>query len=74
VFGRGESARERALLRLIEQQQRTISDLVDRLMHMSGQTWMPPPPQASEAIEEEPYLYSALEGLPPTEEEEQTWP
>jgi hypothetical protein len=77
VFGRSESARERTLLRLIEQQQRTIENLADRLMYLSGQTWTPPP--VSEADQplpeaEEP-IYSAFHGLPPTEEEEeQTWP
>jgi hypothetical protein len=68
VFGRSETARERTLLRLIEQQQRVIADMADRLMHMSGQTWTPPPMPTETPYEEEPYLHSALEGLPPTEE------
>ena len=76
MFGRGETARERTLLRLIEQQQRTIENLADRLMYLSGQTWTPPPlgQEAEPSIPEEEPIYSAFHGLPPTEEEEQTWP
>ncbi len=53
-----ESARERTLLRVIDQQQQTIRDLTDRLMHMAGQPWTLPPfpehttvPDADEPIE-----------------------
>jgi hypothetical protein len=70
MFGRSESARERVLLRLIEQQQRTIESLADRLMYLTGRTWMPPPLGAEEETtlpEEEPF-YSAFHGLPPTED------
>jgi len=70
VFGRSESARERTLLRLIENQQRTISELVSQIMHLTGRTWLPPPfneEPMTEAEEEQP-MYSAFHGLPPTEE------
>lgn len=43
MFFRRESSRERMLLRLVESQQRTIDNLLDRLMLMSGTPWMPPP-------------------------------
>jgi len=57
------------LLRVIERQQETISNMADRLMYLSGQTWMPPPLQPVEQLEEdEGYAYSALDGLPPTED------
>jgi len=70
VFGRHESARERTLLRLIEQQQRTIDNLADRLMYLSGSTWMPPPVAEvpAEPEPEEEQYYSAFHGLPPTED------
>lgn len=63
---RTESQRERVLLRLIEQQQRTIDNLTDRLMFLSGSTWTPPPlqPEAENQLEE-PVYESALSGLPP---------
>lgn len=68
MFGRSESATVRTLLRLIEQQQKTIDNMADRLMYLSGQTWTPPPLQPEQPVEEEGYAYSALDGLPPTEE------
>ena len=43
MFQRPESLRERTLLRLIEQQQVTIRDLTDRLMHVTSHTWTLPP-------------------------------
>jgi len=66
----------RVLLRLVEQQQRTINDMADRLMHMAGQTWMPPPisTEPIEQIPEEEPVYSAFHGLPPTEEWDGTEP
>ena len=71
MFGRSESEQVRVLLRLIEQQQRTIDNLTDRLMYLVGQTWMPPPigSEPIAEIEEEETYVSALDGLPPTEEE-----
>ena len=42
IFRRAESARERALLRLIESQQQTIRDLNDRLMYATGHAWTLP--------------------------------
>lgn len=39
--------------------QRRIEDLENRLMHMSGQTWMPPPADLSvqqDHVEDLPYL------------------
>lgn len=69
IFHRTESARERTLLRLIEQQQRMIENLADRLMYLSGATWTPPPLQPDDGREEDqPVYHSALDGLPPTEE------
>jgi hypothetical protein len=69
MFGRTESARERTLLRLIEQQQKTIENLADRLMYLSGQTWTPPPLGPIPELEEEDEpVYSAWDGLPPTED------
>jgi len=65
----------RTLLRLIEQQQRIIENLADRLMYLSGSTWTPPPLQAEQPVEEEQaYAYSALDGLPPTEDWDGTEP
>lgn len=43
MFRRPESMRERALLRLIEEQQRTITDLTDRIMFLAGRPWEVPP-------------------------------
>lgn len=57
--------RERTLLKIIEQQQRTISDQNDRLMYLAGHTWALPEQPAVEEFEPEPVLVSALEGLPP---------
>jgi hypothetical protein len=47
MFRRAESARERTLLRLIDEQQRTIRDLTDRLMYATGNVWVPPPDSVS---------------------------
>jgi hypothetical protein len=63
---RSEQARERVLLRLIQDQQNLIRDLADRLALLSGQ----PVPQAFapagyELPEEEEAYASALEGMPP---------
>jgi len=71
MFGRSESEQVRTLLRLIERQQQTIDNLSDRLMYLVGQTWMPPPVDLGpvEQLEKEPEYVSALDGLPPTEEE-----
>jgi hypothetical protein len=71
MFGRSESEQIRVLLRLIERQQRTIDNLTDRLMYLAGQTWMPPPVSLEpiEQLEEEGVYVSALDGLPPTEED-----
>lgn len=44
MFRRGETARERVLLRIVERQERQIADLIDRLMYVNGTQWMPPPP------------------------------
>jgi hypothetical protein len=75
MFRRSESAQVRTLLRLIEQQQRIIENLADRLMYLSGSTWTPPPLQAEQPVEEEQaYAYSALDGLPPTEDWDGTEP
>lgn len=43
MFRRTESARERALLRLIESQQRIIENLNDRLALAHGNPWNLPP-------------------------------
>jgi hypothetical protein len=67
MFRRSESERERALLRLIEDQQQLIRDLGDRLLSLSGTPLSPPPLTPERFEEEEPeMLYSALDGLPPT--------
>ena len=52
--------RERALLKIIDQQQHTISDLVNRLMWATGQTWqLPPHPEnITPAPELEPREYT----------------
>ncbi len=42
MFRRPESLRERTLLRLIDRQAKTIADLNDRLMEMSGYRWNVP--------------------------------
>ena len=68
-----ESHRERTLLRLIEQQQRIIADLNDRLMHLAERPWNLPPSIVQEMPmpdEGEP-MYSALHGLPPGYDEEE---
>lgn len=72
MFGRSEPEQVRTLLRLIEKQQQTIDNLADRLMYLVGQTWMPPPIQGLDEPlpEEEDAMVSALDGLPPTYEEE----
>lgn len=65
MFRRPESMRERTLLKLIADQQRTIDQLVDRLMHLAGHTWaLPEQPPPEPTVEDEVYA-SALEGLPP---------
>jgi hypothetical protein len=66
MFRRTESERERALLRLISDQQGLIRDLADRLAAISGHPMMPPPLTPIEAYEDEEPTYSALDGIPPT--------
>lgn len=65
MFRRTESERERALLRLITDQQNLIRDLADRLAAISGHPLVPPPLTQAEVIEELEPMYSALDGLPP---------
>ena len=63
-----ESHRERTLLRLIEQQQRIIADLNDRLMFLADRTWTPPPtPTEQTYVEPDGELptYSFAHELPP---------
>ena len=44
MFGpRTETARERVLLRMIEQLQRQNMELVNQVLYLSGRTWTPPP-------------------------------
>jgi hypothetical protein len=43
MLRRRESERERVLLRLLEQKERQIDDLLNRLMWATGQTWTLPP-------------------------------
>lgn len=65
MFRRPESLRERTLLKLIVDQQRTIEQLTDRLMHLAGHTWsLPEQPPAEPPVEDVVYA-GALEGLPP---------
>jgi len=67
MFRRSESERERALLRLIEDQQQLIRDLGDRLLSLSGTPLAPPPLTPERFQEEEPEpVFSALDGIPPT--------
>jgi len=61
---RRESSRERALLRLIEQQQQIIREQNDRLMVLAGKPWSLPPLTLEEDVELEPAGYSALDVLP----------
>ena len=42
MFGRSESEQIRALLRVIESQQRTIAEQNDRLMYLTGNAWTLP--------------------------------
>jgi hypothetical protein len=68
---RSESARERALLRLIENQQNLIRDLADRLAAISGHPLIPPPLTPSYEMPDEEEMYaSALEGFPPNMQED----
>jgi hypothetical protein len=39
MFRRPESLRERTLLKIIERQERTITDLIDRNMYLAGRPW-----------------------------------
>jgi len=66
VFRQSESARERALLRLIADQQNLIRDLADRLAAISGHPLIPPPLTRVEGYtEDEEPVFSAFDGLPP---------
>jgi hypothetical protein len=64
MFRHTESARERALLRLIADQQNLIRDLADRLAAISGHPLIPPPMTPEPYPDEEP-VYSAFDSLPP---------
>lgn len=43
MFGRSASERERALIKIIDAQQRKIDDLLDRIMLLAGNPWEMPP-------------------------------
>lgn len=63
---RRESARERALLRLIDRQQQQIDQLLDRVMYLSGRQWGLAPVQQGddEPQDDHPLVLSALDVLP----------
>lgn len=58
-MSRGETARERELLRLIRQQQDTINDFANRLMYVTGNAWTLPPRPAPEPLEREERTWTA---------------
>lgn len=61
--------RERALLRLIESQQRLIAEQANQIMHLAGRTWALPEQPPDVPLEDEPEYTSALHGLPPDYQE-----
>ena len=72
MFARSETNRERALLRLIYDQQGLIRDLADRLAAISGHPLIPPPLTHVEGYtEEEEPVFSAFDGLPPNMRDEE---
>ena len=63
-----ESATVRTLLQVIREQQRTITDLNDRLMAVTGHMWTPPPAvvtQQDMPDDQEEVYASFTDSLPP---------
>ena len=52
-FRRSESARERALIRLVDSLQQQNRELTDRLMYLADRPWTPPPSTPTSSFEYE---------------------
>lgn len=60
MFRRPESLRERTLLKIIERQERTITELIDRNMYLAGRPWEQAPAEVRTILEDpEPVTWSA---------------
>jgi hypothetical protein len=60
MFRRPESLRERTLLKIIERQERTITDLIDRNMYLAGRPWEQAPAEHRHVAEDtEPPTWAA---------------
>lgn len=66
MFRRTETARERALLRLIESLQQQIRDLTNQVIWLSGRAPFEEPGMSQPMVEDEETYISALETVPPT--------